>query len=145
MTTASTTNAQWPVSLSALPFRHVYGAAGWATLLAPGALAGAGAAVVTGHGRPGLLRLAIGLTGGLLAGAVLARLADEVHWRRSAVSLQVDEPDVALDLMQAVRAEGVRAEMVRAIEKGPAGGSFALRYRAKDDRRVRAVLAEQQG
>jgi hypothetical protein len=36
--------------------------------------------------------------------------------------------------------------MVRAIQPtGPARGSFALRYRAKDDRLVRAVLAEQQG
>ena len=60
------------------------------------------------------------------------------------VSCEVDEPDAALDLMQAVRAEGVRADMVRADDRTPAGVGYAVRYRAKDDRRVRAVLAEQQ-
>ena len=145
MTTASTTNPPRAFPLSAAAFRHVYPAAGWATMLAPGVLAGVSVAAV-GHNRPGLLRLAAGAAGGLLAGVLLARITDEVRWRRSNVSLQVDEPDAALDLMQAVRAEGVQAEMVRAIETtGPARGSFALRYRAKDDRLVRAVLAEQQG
>ena len=62
----------------------------------------------------------------------------------SAVSLEVDEPDAALDLMQAVRAEGVRADMVRADDHTPSAPAYALRYRAKDDRRVRAVLAAQQ-
>jgi hypothetical protein len=80
----------------------------------------------------------------------MARGIDEVVWRRSAVSLEVDEPDVALDLMQAVRAEGVHADMVRSDARGGkavgrSGGAYALRYRAKDDRRVRAVFAEQQG
>ncbi|MET0864816.1 MAG: hypothetical protein ABWZ98_10815 [Nakamurella sp.] len=146
MTTASTTNPPREFSLSAVAFRHDYPVAGWATLLAPGVLAGVAVAAVSGPSRPGLLRLAAGAAGGLLVGALLARITDEVRWRRTAVSLRVDEPDVALDLMQAVRAEGVQAEMVRAMEPaGPERGSFALRYRAKDDRRVRAVLAEQQG
>lgn len=143
MTTVSPSTSPWPLPISALAFRHGYGVSGWAALLAPGALAGAGVALIAG--RPGVRRLAAGVAGGLLCGAVLARVADEVQWRRSAVSLRVDEPDAALDLMQAVRAEGVRAEMVRAVEPtGPNRGSFALRYRAKDDRRVRALLAEQQ-
>lgn len=78
------------------------------------------------------------------AGAVLlGRLIDEIRWRRGAVSLTVDGPDTALDLMQAVRARGVQADMVRADENEPVGRHYALRYRAKDDRRVRAVLAEQ--
>jgi hypothetical protein len=146
MTTASTTNPPRAFLLSTAAFRHDYPAGGWVTMLAPGVLAGVGVAAVAGGSRPGLLRLAVGAAGGLLVGAVLARITDELRWRRSNVSLQVDEPDVALDLMQAIRAEGVQAEMVRAIEPtGPAGGSFALRYRAKDDRLVRAVLAEQQG
>ncbi|MEP6559763.1 MAG: hypothetical protein ABJD68_01640 [Nakamurella sp.] len=146
MTTASTTNPAGGFPLSAAVFRHDYPAAGWATMLSPGLLAGVAVAAVTGRTRPGALRLAAGAAAGLLAGAVLARITDEWRWRRTAVSLQVDEPDAALDLMQAVRAEGVRAEMVRAIKPtGPDRRSFALRYRAKDDRRVRAVLAEQQG
>ncbi len=78
------------------------------------------------------------------AGAVLlGRLIDEIRWRRGAVSLTVDGPDTALDLMQAVRARGVQADMVRADANEPVGRHYALRYRAKDDRRVRAVLAEQ--
>jgi hypothetical protein len=146
MTTASTTTFPRAFPLSAVAFRHDYPVAGWVTLLTPGLLAGVSVAAAAGRTRPGLLRLAVGAVGGLLLGALLARLTDEVRWRRSNVSLQVDEPDVALDLMQAVRAEGVQAEMVRAMEPtGPARGSFALRYRAKDDRLVRAVLAEQQG
>jgi hypothetical protein len=146
MTTASTTNPLRALPLSAAAFRHVYPAASWVTMLAPGVLAGVSVAAVAGHPRPGVLRLGAGAAGGLLVGAVLARITDEWRWRRSNVSLQVDEPDAALDLMQAVRAEGVQAEMVRAIQPtGPARGSFALRYRAKDDRLVRAVLAEQQG
>ena len=117
---------------------------GWAAVLAPGAFAGAGLAVITAGGRPGIGRLTACIAGGVLSGALFARVVDEVRWRRSAVSLEVDEPDAALDLMQAVRAEGVRADMVRAERRaGPAGGRYALRYRAKDDRRVRAVFAEQ--
>jgi hypothetical protein len=81
---------------------------------------------------------------------VLARVVDEVRWRTTAVSLEIDEPDTALDLMQAVRAEGVRADMVRSDMTEPTADGvphspvYALRYRAKDDRRVRAVLAAQQ-
>jgi hypothetical protein len=146
MTTASTTNPPRAFPLSAAAFRHDYPAAGWATMLAPGVLAGVSVAALAANTRPGPLRLALGAAAGLVVGALLARMTDELRWRRSNVSLQVDEPDAALDLMQAVRAEGVQAEMVRAIETaGPTGGSFALRYRAKDDRLVRAVLAEQQG
>lgn len=115
---------------------------GWAALLGPGALLGAGVAFVTAHGRPGPARLGV-LTAAGAAGAVLvARGVSEVRWRRSDVSLQVAEPDEALDLLQAVRAEGVQADMVRAdhLLNTPA---YALRYRAKDDRRVRQVFAAQ--
>ncbi len=77
---------------------------------------------------------------------LVARAIDEIRWRRGAVSVTVDEPDTALDLMQAVRERGVRADMVRADDsRHPVGRHYAVRYRAKDDRRVRAVLAEQQG
>jgi len=136
-----------PVAVSPWPMRRAgLGSAGWAAVLAPGVVTGAGIAIVTAGGRPGLGRLAGCVAGGMLTGTLIARIVDEVRWRRSAVSLEVDEPDAALDLMQAVRAEGVRADMVRAEHRaGPAGGAYALRYRAKDDRRVRAVFAEQRG
>jgi len=97
------------------------------------------------RGRPGLARTAALAAGGVFVTVLVARLVDEARRRSSAVSLEVAEPDAALDLMQAVRAEGVRAEMVRADDpQTPSGGGYALRYRAKDDRRVRAVLAAQQ-
>jgi hypothetical protein len=139
------------VAVSPLAFRRApLGIAGWARILAPGALAGATIAL-TGSRRPGIGQLAAGVGVGSLTGLLLARGIDEVTWRSSAVSLEVDEPDAALDLMQAVRAEGVHADLVRADARGGRaagsrpGGPYALRYRAKDDRRVRAVLAEQQG
>jgi len=98
---------------------------------------------VTANGKPGLGRVLGCAAAGALTSAVLARAVDELRWRRRAVSVEVEEPDAALDLMQAVRAEGVRADMVRA-DHVMAGPAYAVRYRAKDDRRVRAVLAEQQ-
>ncbi len=131
-------------------------------MLIPGALTGGLVAVGTVSGRrPGVLGtfgiglgIGIGIGIGSVAGVVLGRVIDEVRWRRIPVSLAVDEPDTALDLMQAVRASGVQADMVRtdngpaaedrAGDHGPGGRHYALRYRAKDDRRVRAVIAEQQ-
>jgi len=119
---------------------------GWAALIAPGALLGAAAAALTTGGRPTIERLVACSGVGALIGVLIARGIEEVRWRSSALSLEVEEPDAALDLMQAVRAEGVRADMVRAGDRlGHSGVAYALRYRAKDDRRVRAVLAEQQG
>lgn len=134
-------------STSALSVRRAQlTAVEWAALLAPGALAGATLAAVTGSGRTTIGRLAVGAGAGAAVGAVIARGMDEVQWRRRAVTLAVDEPDAALDLMQAVRAEGVQADMVRADDgRGRSGPAFGLRYRAKDDRTVRAVFAEQQG
>jgi hypothetical protein len=121
-------------------------ATGWAVLLAPGALAGGVAAAVAAGRRARVVPLLVGIGGGAACSLLLARIVDEVRWRRSAVSLAVDEPDAALDLMQAVRAEGVRAEIVQADDAaGPSRRAYILRYRAKDDRRVRAVFAEQQG
>lgn len=117
---------------------------GWIAVLAPGWLAGIATAALTTQGRPRPGRVLAYAAGGALTGALLARGMDELQWRRLPVSLEVDEPDAALDLMQAVRAEGVRAEMVRA-DHVMASPAYAVRYRAKDDRRVRAVLAEQQG
>ena len=117
----------------------------WVAVLAPGWLAGVALAVATSRGgRSTVVRVLACGTGGAAAGLLIARAVDEVRWRRRAVELEVQEPDAALDLMQAVRAEGVQADMVRADHR-PSAPSYAVRYRAKDDRRVRAVLAEQQG
>ena len=114
-------------------------------VFAPGAAAGAALAVTASGRRRAAGRLATGIGAGVLTGLLLTRAVDEVQWRRSAVSLRVDEPDAALDLMQAVRAEGVQADMVRAnAEREPGRRHYAVRYRAKDDRRVRAVFARQQ-
>ena len=115
---------------------------GWAALLGPGALAGAGVALVSAKGRPGPARVTVLTAAGAVSAVLLARGVNEVRWRRSDVSLQVAEPDEALDLLQAVRAEGVQVDMIRAdrLLNTPA---YALRYRAKDDRRVRQVFAAQ--
>ena len=139
------TRRSHPVSESPWAFRRArMTATGWAVLLAPGALAG-GVAVAAGR-RARVVPLLVGIGAGAACSLLLARIVDEVRWRRSAVSLAVDEPDAALDLMQAVRAEGVRAEIVQADgAAGPSRRAYILRYRAKDDRRVRAVFAEQQG
>lgn len=142
-TTALATRDRQP---NPLAFRRARrSAVGWAAVLAPGWVAGIAVAVATmANGRPGPGRVLAAAGGGALAGVLLARGLDELQWRRQPVSLEVAEPDAALDLMQAVRAEGVRADMVRADHR-KAEPAYALRYRAKDDRRVRAVLAEQQG
>jgi hypothetical protein len=125
--------------------RSVLTPAGWMAVLAPGAAAGAALAVTASGRRRAAGRLATGIGAGALTGLLITRAVDEVQWRRSAVSLPVDEPDAALDLMQAVRAEGVQADMVRADSEPDRGRPhYALRYRAKDDRRVRAVFARQQ-
>lgn len=112
-------------------------------MLAAGWLAGVAVALLTAKKPPGPARVFGFAAGGAVIGALVARVVDEVQWRRRPVSVEVEEPDAALDLMQAVRAEGVRADMVRA-DHVMAGPAYAVRYRAKDDRRVRAVLAEQQ-
>jgi hypothetical protein len=140
LTRGGGTTAPTPLGFRSSP----RGAVGWAALLLPGSLAAAAPLVIT-RGRPSLTRIAAFAAGGVLLGVLIARVVDEARWRASAVSLEVDEPDAALDLMQAVRAEGVRAEMIRSDDPHtPSGVGYALRYRAKDDRRVRAVLASQQ-
>ena len=143
--TTELTRSSGITAASPLGFRSSpRGAAGWAAVLLPGSLAAAAAPLVITRGRPSLTRIAAFAAGGLLLSVLIARVVDEARWRASAVSLEVDEPDAALDLMQAVRAEGVRADMVRADDPhAPSGVGYALRYRAKDDRRVRAVLASQ--
>jgi hypothetical protein len=89
--------------------------------------------------------VAAAIAAGALLGMALARFVDEMRWRRSAVCVELTEPDAVLDLLQAVRAQGVQADMIRAGDGGRgAGAGYALRYRARDDRRVRAVLASQQ-
>jgi hypothetical protein len=143
--TARLTQDGRPATPSLLAFRRAQlNPAGWAAVLAPGWLAGVAVAVTTSKDKPQVGRVLLCAAGGALGGALLARGIDEVRWRSRPVSVEVEEPDAALDLMQAVRAEGVRADMVRAdhLRSAPA---YAVRYRAKDDRRVRAVLAEQQG
>lgn len=114
----------------------------WAALLVPGALTGLGAALLSGKGRPGPVRLAALTLAGAGSAVLVARGINEVRWRRSDISLSVTEPDDALDLLQAVRAEGVHADMVRADHQATTP-AYAVRYRAKDDRRVRRVLAAQ--
>ncbi len=126
-------------------------AAGTAAVLAPGALAGAGLGLLTSvrtatSPSKSLTRVLILGVGGAVTGLILARIADEQRWRGSSTSLQLDEPDEALDLMQAIRAAGVEADMIRADADARADahadfGAYALRYRRKDEGRVRAVLA----
>jgi hypothetical protein len=127
-----------------LGFRQVrLSPAGWLAVLAPGAVAGLAVGLSgprEGH-RPG--RAVAATAAGALAGVTVARVVDELRWRRSAVCIELAEPDAVLDLLQAVRAEGVRADMIRAAGGSAGAGGYALRYRARDDRRVRAVLAAQ--
>jgi len=128
-----------------LGFRQVrLSATGWLAVLAAGAAAGLAVALTGGRDsvRPG--RMVAAGAAGALAGIILVRVVDELRWRRSAVCIELTEPDAVLDLLQAVRAEGVRADMIRAGDGSPGAGGYALRYRARDDRRVRAVLAAQQ-
>ena len=134
-----------PTASSLLAFHGTHlTPANLAALLAPGWFAGVAVATASSRAKPAVGRVLAGAVGGAAASLLIARAVDEVRWRTKAVSLEVQEPDAALDLMQAVRAEGVRAEMVRA-DHVPSAPAYAVRYRAKDDRRVRAVLAEQQG
>ena len=122
-------------------------AAGTAAVLAPGALAGAGLGLLTSlrtvaPPSKSLTRVLILGVGGAVTGLILARIADEQRWRGSSTSLQLDEPDEALDLMQAIRAAGVEADMIKAdADVDPDSAAYALRYRRKDEGRVRAVLA----
>jgi hypothetical protein len=136
-----------PVAPAALGFhRRRLSPAGWAALLAPGLASGLVAGLTSGRGRVHPGRVTVATVGGALLGIVLARVVDEVQWRRSAVCLELAEPDAALDLLQEVRSHGVQADMIRADQAaGGSGGGYALRYRARDDRLVRAVLAAQQG
>ncbi len=117
---------------------------GWVAVLAPGAVAGL--VIAATAERTGIGRLVGAAAAGAVAGMALARVVDEIHWRRSAVCIELAEPDAVLDLLQAVRAQGVHADMIRAPD-APDGTrhGYALRYRARDDRRVRAVLAGQLG
>lgn len=142
--TARLTRDGRPAGKSLLAFRRAQlNPVGWAAVLAPGWLAGVAVAVATSRDKPQVGRVLICAAGGAVAGALLARGMYEFWWRSRPVTVEVQEPDAALDLMQAVRAEGVRADMVRA-DHIPSTPAYAVRYRAKDDHRVRAVLAEQQ-
>jgi|GEM_PF-1495346 hypothetical protein len=122
-------------------------AVGAAAVLAPGAAAGAGLGLLTrtpptGSPAGRLTRVLVLGIGGAVAGLILARIADEQRWRSMTTSLQLDEPDEALDLMQEIRAAGVEADMIRAdADAHPDCGAYALRYRRRDEGRVRAVLA----
>lgn len=138
--------ADHPPAAAPLGFRRLrLSPAGWLALLAPGVVAGLGAGLTRNRGRVRPGRVAVATVGGALLGVVVARVVDEVQWRRSAVCLRLAEPDAVLDLLQEVRAQGVQADMIRAEQAaGGSGGGYALRYRARDDRRVRAALAAQQ-
>lgn len=122
-------------------------AAGAAAVLTPGAAAGASLGLLTKTSPMGspsgkLTRVLVLGIGGAVTGLILARIADEQRWRNMMTSLQLDEPDEALDTMQAIRAAGVEADMIRADAHAHADfGGYALRYRHRDERRVRAVLA----
>lgn len=134
-----------PAPAAPLGFRRLRpSAAGWVGLLAPGLAAGLLAGWGRGHGRAHPGRVAAAAVGGALLGVAVARAVDELRWRRSAVCLELTEPDAVLDLLQEVRSQGVQADMIRAEHAaGRSGGGYALRYRARDDRRVRAALAAQ--
>jgi hypothetical protein len=135
--------ADHPGASAPLGFRQMrLSPAGWAALLTPGVAAGLVAGLTSTRGRVHPGRVAVATVGGALLGVIVARVIDEVQWRRSAVCLELTEPDAVLDLLQEVRSQGVQADMIRA---GQTSGGYALRYRARDDRRVRAVLAAQQG
>lgn len=138
--------ADQPAPSTPLGFRRMrLSPAGWVALLAPGMAAGLVAGLTSNRGRLHPGRLAVATLGGALLGVVAARVVDEMQWRRSAVCLELAEPDAVLDLLQEVRSQGVQADMIRAEQAvGGSGGGYALRYRARDDRRVRAVLASQQ-
>ena len=143
--TAKPTQGGRPTASSLLAFHRTHlTPANWIALLAPGWFAGVAVAAASSPTRPAVGRVLACAAGGAAASLLIARGVDEIRWRTRAVSLEVQEPDDALDLMQAVRAEGVRADMVR-TDRVPSTPAYAVRYRAKDDRRVRAVLAEQQG
>ncbi len=134
--------------LPAVGFRGVkLNVAGWAAVLVPGATVGAVVGALVGGSARRALRVALGGVAGAAAGLAAARLADEIRWRDTPVTLHIDEPDEALDVMQAVRAAGVQADMVRAPDRDPEEGAlgYQVRYRARDERRVRAVLAAQHG
>lgn len=135
-----------PASAAPLGFRRMRpSAAGWVALLAPGLAAGLLAGLGSGHGRVHPGRVSAATVGGALLGIAVARAVDEVRWRRSAICLELSEPDAVLDLLQEVRSQGVQADMIRAQDAaGHSGRGYALRYRARDDRRVRAALAAQQ-
>lgn len=134
--------------LPAVGFRGVrLNAAGWSAVLVPGAVLGAAIGALVGSAARRPLRVALCGAAGAAAGLAAARVADEIRWRDTPVTLHIDEPDEALDVMQAVRAAGVRADMVRAPDRDPDEGAlgYQVRYRARDERRVRAVLAAQHG
>lgn len=138
--------ADQPVTPAPLGFRRMrLSPTGWVAVLAPGAVAGLLAGLANGRGRRHPASVAAVTVGGALAGVVVARVVDELRWRRSALCLELSEPDAVLDLLQEVRAQGVQADMIRADRAaGGAATGYALRYRARDDRRVRAALAAQQ-
>lgn len=138
--------ADHPVPSAPLGFRRIHlSPAGWVAVLVPGAAAGLLAGLTTGRGRVRPGPVAAATVVGALVGVLAARAVDEIRWRRSAVCLELAEPDAVLDLLQEVRARGVQADMIRAEQSTHgAGRGYALRYRARDDRRVRAALATQQ-
>ena len=115
-------------------------------LLVPGGAAGAGLGLFT-SGSPRIGRVLVGMAAGAVAGLLIVRGVDEARRRRMAMTaLQLDEPDDALDLMQAVRAAGVDADMVRRDDLSRASGvAYLLRYHTRDEPRVQAVLAAQHG
>jgi uncharacterized protein YcfJ len=123
-------------------FRGVrFNAIGWSAVLVPGAILGASTGYLMGGPRRRAARVTLGAAAGAVSGLAAARIADEIRWREMSVTIRVDEPDQALDVMQAVRAAGVQADMSRAPDPEDGGLGYEVRYRAKDQRRVRAVLA----
>ena len=118
-------------------------ALGWSAVLVPGALLGATTGYLMGGADHRAGRVTLGAAAGAATGFAAARLADEIRWRDSSVAIHVDESDEALDVMQAVRAAGVRADMSRAADPDDGAPGYEVRYRARDRRRVRAALGPQ--
>lgn len=115
-------------------------------LLVPGGLAGVGLGLFASGSRS-IGRVLVGIAAGAVTGLLIVRGVDEARRRRmDMTALQLEEPDDALDLMQAVRAAGVDADVVRQDDlSSESGVAYLLRYHTRDEPRVQAVLAAQHG
>jgi hypothetical protein len=133
--------------------------AGWAALLVPGAVVGAGAALA--RGAP----VASGAAAGSLAAWAAGLVADGVRWRRAWVTVYLElSLEETEGLARALRLAGCDAEVVVGLDHaaadpaagtgatmapqawGNAGGpQLGIRYRQGQHRRADAVLRQRLG